>query len=201
MRPPYDHEHEWGLLKTYFSATRMLRTEGSFRPYLQVRAGLARLHPRSEIFNVQPIPEDYAIGNSTTKPVNGFSLGFVPGFEWNLNRSVAIDVSAAFSYYSVSEYDLSPVGLAPASSGSSFEGRLGVRWHPDNGYPSGPRASVPEDSPRDAWGVSKNYGWAAVRGARDQLGLEERQRVLAQRELQPGQPEELVGQHHRWLHL
>jgi hypothetical protein len=86
----------------------------------------------------------------------------VPGFEWNFNKSFALDVSAAFSYYSVSEYDLSPVGLSPASSGSTFEGRLGVRWHPDNGYPSGPRPSVPEDSPRDAWGVSKNYGWAAV---------------------------------------
>src|SRR5262249_49515160 len=60
------------------------------------------------------------------------------------------------------EYDLSPVGLPPASSGSTFEGRFGVRWHPDNGYPSGPRASVPEDGPRDAYGIPKNYGWAAA---------------------------------------
>src|SRR5215470_14940170 len=162
MKAPYDKELEWGFLQSYLFATRMLRTEGSFRPYLQARGGLARLHARSELFNIDPLPADYALGNSTTKPANGFSVGLVPGFEWTLNRSVALDASAAFTYYSVGETDLSAVGLAPASSGTTFEARLGVRWHPDNGHPSGVRPDVPDDAPRDAWGVSQNYDWAAA---------------------------------------
>jgi hypothetical protein len=161
MKPPYEHELEWGFLQTYLSATRMLRTEGSVRPYLQVRGGLARLHPRSEIFNFTPLPPDYVIGDSTTKPANGFSVGLVPGIEWNLNRSLALDLSGSFSYFSVSDYDLSPVNLPPASAGTAFEARLGLRWQPDDGYHSGPARAFAPDRPRDAWGVGKNYGWAA----------------------------------------
>lgn len=140
----------------------MLRTEGSFRPYLQVRSGLARLHPRSHLFDQHPLPDGYVLGNSTTRPADGFSVGVVPGLEWNLNRAVAFDLSASFNYFDVGDYDLGPVGLRPSSSGSTFGARFGVRWHPDNGYPSGPRESVPEDGPRDAWGVGRNYGWAAA---------------------------------------
>jgi opacity protein-like surface antigen len=162
MKDPYHNSLEWGFLQPYLSATRMLRTEGSFRPYLQVRGGLARLHPRSHLFDESPLSPDYVLGDSTTRAANGFSVAVVPGLEWNLNRKVALDLSAAFSYFDVGDYDLSPVGLPPASSASTFEARLGVRWHPDNGYPSGPRESVPEDSKRDAWGVAENYGWAAA---------------------------------------
>jgi hypothetical protein len=161
MKSPYQNENEWGFQQTYLSAERFFRTEGTFRPYLQVRGGLARLHPRSQIFNVDPLPEGYVLGNSTTKASNGFSVNVVPGFEWRLNGSVAIDASASFGYYSVDEVDLTRVGLAPASSGSLFEGRIGVRWHPDDGYPAGPATAGSPDRPRDAWGVGKNYGWAA----------------------------------------
>jgi len=162
MKEPYVNGLEWGFLQTYVSATRVLRTTGSFRPYLQVRGGLARLHPRSHLFDQRPLPEGFALGNSATMAANGFSVGVVPGFEWNLDRRVALDVSASFGYFDVGNYDLSPVGLPSASSGSTFEGRFGVRWHTDNGYPSGPRSSVAEDGPRDAWGVGRNYGWAAT---------------------------------------
>jgi opacity protein-like surface antigen len=162
MRQPYDNGLEWGFQQTYLSATRMLRTEGSLRPYLQVRGGLARLHPRSHLFDENPLPEGYVLGNSTTRPGNGFSYGVVPGLEWNINRSVALDLSASFSHFDVGDYDLSPVGLPAASSASTFGGRFGVRWNLDNGYPSGPRESVADDGPRDAWGVGRNYGWAAA---------------------------------------
>jgi opacity protein-like surface antigen len=162
MRGTYDNGLEWGFQQTYLSATRMLRTEGRLRPYLQVRGGLARLHPRSHLFDENPLPEGYVLGNSSTRAANGFSFGVIPGLEWNLTRSVALDLSASFTHFDVGDYDLGPVGLAPASSASTFGGRIGVRWHPDNGYPSGPRDPVLDDGPRDAWGVGRNYGWAAA---------------------------------------
>ncbi len=162
MKPPYDQEHEWGLQRSYLFATRMLRTEGTFRPYLQARLGLARLHPRSLLFNLDPLPEGFALGDSSTKAANGFSVGVVPGLEWNLNKKVALDFSASVDYFSVDKYDLSPVGLGPASSGTTVEGRVGVRWHPDDGYPSGPPSAGAPKTSRDAWGVGHNYGWAAA---------------------------------------
>jgi hypothetical protein len=162
MKKPYVDGLEWGLQQDYVSATRMLRTEGPFRPYLQVRGGLARLHPRSHLFDERPLPAGFVLGDSPTRAANGYSVGVVPGFEWNLSRSVALDFSASLNYFNVGEYDLAPVSLSPANSGSTFEGRIGLRWHPDNGYPSGPRASVEADGPRDAWGLGRNYGWAAA---------------------------------------
>jgi uncharacterized protein DUF3943 len=162
MRPPYVNGLEWGFQQNYLYATRMFRTSGSFRPYLQVRGGLARLHPRSHLFDQEPLPEGFKLGDSATKAATGWSVGAVPGLEWNLNRSVALDISGSVIHFDVGDYDLSPVGLPPASSGTTFEARLGVRWHPDNGYTSGPRESVPQDPPRDAWGVGRNHGWAAA---------------------------------------
>jgi len=162
MKAPYEDELEWGFQQTYLSATRMFNTGGRLRPYLQVRGGLARLHPRSELFTMDPLPEDFETGDSPTKPANGFTVGLVPGVEWNLTRTLALDVSASVGYFSVSEYDLSPVNAAPASSGSTFEGRIGLRWHPDDGYPSGPAEPGSPDKERDAWGVAPNYGWAAA---------------------------------------
>jgi hypothetical protein len=161
MGTPYDKELEWGYQRTYLYATRMLRNEGRLRPYLQVRGGLARLHARSDLFDLNPLPPDYVIGNSKTQPHNGWSAGVVPGFEWNFNRSLALDVSGAFEYFGVGEVDFSPIGQPPASSGSTYEARFGLRWHPDDGTPSGvpPAGSPPK--PRDAWGVTRNYGWAA----------------------------------------
>jgi len=161
METPYEKELEWGYQRTYLSATRMLRTEGRFRPYLQVRGGLARLHARSDLFDLDPLPPDFVIGKSPTKPHNGWSLGLVPGVEWNLNRSLALDLSGAFEHFSVSEVDLRPIGLPSASTGSTYEARLGLRWHPDDGAPAGvPSAGAPSQR-RDAWGVTRNYGWAA----------------------------------------
>src|SRR5262249_20269278 len=159
MKEPYQDEPEWGFQQTYLFATRMFRQEGAIRPYIQVRGGLARLHPRSALFDFQPPPE--TIGDSPTHPGNGFSVGLVPGVEIPINRSLALDVSAFFNWFNISpEYDLSPVHLPNSASGTAWEARIGVRWHPDDGWPSGPQGPGAPERPRDAWGVSKNLGWA-----------------------------------------
>jgi hypothetical protein len=157
MPAPFEDEDEWGFQRTYLFATRMLRQEGAVRPYVQVRGGLARLHPRSLLFAFEPPPEEP--GDSPTSPANGWSVGLVPGVELQLNSSLALDLSGHFNWFSVSEYDLSPVGYPNASSGTTWEARLGLRWHPDDGWPSGVPQSGAPDRPRDAWGVSRNLGW------------------------------------------
>jgi hypothetical protein len=161
MKEPYSSQPEWAAYQPFLSATRVLVTQGKIHPYLQVRVGVEHLHPRSLLFLENPLPPDYKFGvTSPTRHTNGPSFGVVPGIEWDLNRSLAVDLSGSFTYFNVSQFDLSVVGLPPASSGSTFEARLGVRWHPDDGYPAGvPSAGQPERE-RDAWGVTPNYGWA-----------------------------------------
>jgi hypothetical protein len=158
MKEPYQDEDEWGFQQTYLFATRMLRREGAVRPYVQLRAGLARLHPRSELFAFSPPPENH--GDSPTSPANGFSVGVLPGLELRLNKSLALDVSGYFDWFNVKEYDLSPVGYPNASSGAMWQARIGLRWHPDDGWPAGPAGPGYPDRYRDAWGVSRNLGWA-----------------------------------------
>jgi hypothetical protein len=158
MEDPYAEEDEWGFQRTYIFATRMLKTEGRVLPYVKAQVGLARLHPRSELFAFSPPPEEK--GDSPTHPSNGFTLGLVPGVEVRLNRSLALDLGFEASYFSVDEYDLSPIQQQNASSGTIFGGRLGVRWHPDDGSASGISGVGASNRYRDAWGVSRNVGWA-----------------------------------------
>jgi hypothetical protein len=157
MDSPFEDEAEWGFQRTYLFATRMLRREGKVRPYVQLRGGFARLHPRSELFKFEPPPEEP--GDSPTHPANGFSIGVLPGVEIALNKSLALDLSGSFNYFNVSEYDLSPVHQAPASTGTTYEARIGVRWHPDDGWAAGPPNAGQPERHRDAWGISKNLGW------------------------------------------
>jgi hypothetical protein len=158
MEEPWDEELEWGYQRTYLFATRMFRTEHAVQPYVQVRGGLARLHPRSELFAFEPPPEEP--GDSPTTPSNGWSFGVVPGVEIRLTDSLALDLSGHVDWFHVSEYDLSPVGVPNASAGTMWQARLGVRWYPDDGWPSGSAKAGHPDRERDAWGVSKNWGWA-----------------------------------------
>jgi hypothetical protein len=81
MEPPYQHELEWGFQRIDLQATRLFQPMGSFRPYLQGRIGFARLHPRSELFNKNPLPADFEVGDSPTPSSNGFHIGLVPGVE------------------------------------------------------------------------------------------------------------------------
>jgi hypothetical protein len=160
MPAPYEDEKYWGLQRTYLSVTRMLKTEGNFRPYLQMRGGLARLHPRSELFAFEPPPENP--GDSPTHPSNGFALGLVPGVEIQLRKKLSLDLSGHFNRFVVDDYDLSPIGLPPAGSGTTFEARIGVTWRPDDGWPAGPAVEGAPAKKRDGWGVAKNGGFAAA---------------------------------------
>ena len=54
MLPPYEEQKEWAHLQTFGTVTRVFRPQESFRPYLQGRVGLVRVHPRSEIFYNKP---------------------------------------------------------------------------------------------------------------------------------------------------
>jgi len=153
MKSPYEDELEWGYQRVFVSGARTFRSEAQLRPYLEGRLGLARMHPRSELFSMDPLPPDFQIGDSPTEPSNGLFVGVVPGFEWALSRSIGLDVSALVGYHGVSEFDLSPVGQAPASTGLDWQARIGVYWLPD---PDGPASAAP----RDVWGVRRSWGWA-----------------------------------------
>lgn len=153
MVPPYDNELEWGFQRIDVLGQKMFNEGGTFRPYLEGRFGVVRLHPRSELFDMETLPADYKIGDSTTKASNGFHIGVMPGLEWDLNPSMALDLSLYLDYYHVGKTDLSPVGgPTDASSGFDWSARLGILWWNDGGP-----GSTPE---YDAWGVRKSYGWA-----------------------------------------
>lgn len=153
MTSPYEDEEEWGFLQTYLFGTRMLKTSGPVRPYVQLRGGFARLHPRSFLFAPTPLPPDLEPGDSPTEPANGFSVAAVPGVEVQLTPAFSLDASLSWTYFQVDEYDLAPVGQPPAGSGNAWQARLGATWIPHGGGAG--RVT------RDAWGVQKSYGWAA----------------------------------------
>jgi hypothetical protein len=156
MTAPYEDELEWGYMRGSVFATRMFNLDGKLRPYLQGRVGFARLHPRSELFAMDPLPADFKVGDSPTKSSNGWSVALVPGLEYRLGRALALDLSAMWSPFGLDDYDLTPVGYPPAGSGSTFEGRLGLTW-----FPQGESVADTSQAPRDAWGKKPSYGWAA----------------------------------------
>lgn len=173
MKPPYEDEKEWAHLEPYLFTSRVFNPGGKVRPYLQARIGLARIHPRSELFNFVPT-EPLAPGDSPTKPVNGVSFTLQPGFELDLTKSLALDVAGFWNYYSTGEYDLAPIGMPPVSDGQEWGLRLGVTWRPNfPGVPEPPKSVLdpatgtlaalpPPDGDRDAWGVRKSWGWATA---------------------------------------
>jgi hypothetical protein len=155
MVEPYEHEPEWGYQRTGFFAQYVLTHSGRLRPYLEARAALARLHPRSELFEMDPLPEDFEVGDSPTEAADGFTLGLGAGLEYKLTRAFALDASLLVSPFWVEEYDLSAVGRPPASSGTTWEARLGVVW-----WPWGEFVADSSSTPRDAWYVKPSWGWA-----------------------------------------
>jgi hypothetical protein len=157
MKEPYQDELEWGFQQVYLSGTRLFNAEGTVRPYVQLRGGLASLRPRSELFMMDPLPPDWKKGQATQARSTGFAVGVVPGLEVKLSRAAWLDASASLTYFSVSDYDLSPVGQPPRGSGTAVEGRLGVTWFPN----AGEQGEGFAGGPRDAWGVKRSYGWAA----------------------------------------
>jgi hypothetical protein len=155
MKDPYEDELEWGYQQLYLFGTRMLRTQGAVRPYVQLRAGLTRLRPRSPLFDMNPLPPDFESGQARIEKTDGFGIGVIPGVEVKLAPAAFLDASFSFTYFKVSEYDLAPVQQPPRSAGTAWEGRIGLTW-----LPSGDGRGS-DDGPRDAWGVKQSYGWAA----------------------------------------
>ena len=151
MPAPYDKEKEWGFQEVFLTGARVFRPGTNLQPYLQARVGLARLHPRSELFTMDPLPPDFQVGDSPTKASNGFSVGLVPGLEWKLTRDFSVDASLLFDFYKVDETNLAAVGAGSQSSGQNVVARLGVRW-----WEAPPGAPVA----RDAWGARVSYAWA-----------------------------------------
>ena len=145
---------------------------------------------------MDPLREDFEIGDSPTKASNGIHVGIIPGVEWQMTRTLALDASLLLDYWHVDETDLSPIGQEPASNGFDWHARLGVMWWNDGGPSSRPAAP-------DAWAVRPSWRWARGegRGARDQTWRVRVQRVRAERELQSDQPAELEGQSGERLHV
>jgi hypothetical protein len=171
------NDKEWAHLETFGTVTRVFNPQGSFRPYLQGRVGLVRIHPRSELFyNKEVPPEGLEPGESPTLATNGIGFTVQPGFELYLGRTISLDVGAFWTWYHTKEYDLSPIGLEPVSNGQEYGVRVGLAWQPFIASPpispklpvdvdsatGKPRPLPPPDDARDAWGVRRSWGWATA---------------------------------------
>jgi hypothetical protein len=165
---------EWARLETFFTATRVFNPQGTFRPYLQGRIGIERIHPRSELFWIDPPPEDLEPGDSPTEATNGVGFTAQAGFEYSLGKTLSLDAAAFYTYYKTGTYDMSPLGLPDVDSGHEWGGRLGLSWQPFSATPRDatrkavlvdpatgkPLPLPPPDADRDAWGVPRSWGWA-----------------------------------------
>jgi hypothetical protein len=181
MKPPYEDQKEWARFDTYLYATRIFNKKGGFRPYLHARVGVARIHPRSELFYFDD-PENLEFEVSPTKAANGLSFTFQPGVEIELGKGFALDVAGWYTTYRTGDYSTVPPlegpvdppvsQYDPVNSGSEWGLRAGVQWRPlPTGIPREPKLRTnpetglyfrlaPADEFRDEWGVSRSWGWA-----------------------------------------
>jgi hypothetical protein len=168
MKAPYDHEPEWAHFETFGFATRMFRNEERLRPYLQGRFAIVRTHPRSELFLKEPV-EDLDPGESPTHAVNGVGVSVIPGVEFDLTRTVAVDFSTYLNLYITEKYELEPIGRDDTGTGVEWGGRVGATWRPLSHERPVHASALPDTSPlapesrfKDAWGVTRSAGWAAA---------------------------------------
>jgi hypothetical protein len=98
-------------------------------------------------------------------------VSFIPGFETAITRDLSLDVAGYVNLYTTGEYDLTPIGKTePAKTGNEMGGRVGLTWRPGNLSPHPRWSSTPADTMpldpeneyRDAWGVTRSYGWATA---------------------------------------
>jgi hypothetical protein len=174
MQPPFDHELEWAHFETYGYASRVFRDGEAVRPYLQGRLAIVRMHTRSDLFLKQPVDE-IPIGDSLTDPTNGLGLSFVPGVEFDIANSFAIDLQGYLNWYFTSKLERAPTWSpdAPAmedvGSGVEWGLRVGATWRPLSFDPPAHANATPDTTPlspessaKDAWNVTRSTGWAAA---------------------------------------
>jgi hypothetical protein len=94
----------------------LIRPQARLIPYLELRAG----------FMTDPDEEGENPGTS----VSGFEGVLGAGVEYFITPWFALDLSAAFSYISTEEVDLSAIGLDPIGKGTAYSVRLGATWKP-----------------------------------------------------------------------
>jgi hypothetical protein len=183
MKPPYDGEKEWARFDTYLLARRSFNPGGTVRPYFEGRVGVARIHPRSELFWFDD-PENLDPGASPTAWANGVSYTLQPGVEIQVHPGVSLDVSAWWAGYWTGEYSTTPPldrsidppvsEKDPVRSGQEYGFKAGLTWRPlaQGVTPLPPpmadpstgtlKPLPPPSGKRDAWGVSRSWGWATA---------------------------------------
>lgn len=168
MKDPYQDEPEWAHFETYWYAQRMFNEDEALRPYLQGRIGVARSHPRSELFLKQPY-EELDPGESPTDAENGVGVSLIPGVEYYFGPGIALDVSTYLNLWLTEKYDMSPIGIPDEGTGVEWGARVGATWRPTSYTHPAHTAAPPDTSPlppgdkhKDAWGVTRSPGWAAA---------------------------------------
>jgi hypothetical protein len=172
MQDAYDEMHEaagygeepneWAHFETYGYAERVFRNETNVRPYLQGRLAIVRTHPRSELFLKKPV-EELESGESPTDAVNGLGVSLIPGVEFDVSRSFAVDLSAYLNFYVTEKYNLDPIGLEDTGTGTEWGLRVGGTWRPISFEPGAESMSALEaDRNKDGWGVTRSWGWATA---------------------------------------
>ena len=200
MRAPYVDGLEWGFQQTYLSATRMLRSEGRFRPYLQVRGGLARLHPQPPLRRAAP-PRGFLARKQLDAGCQRVQLQRHPGPR--VEPQPRGRLRPVGSVRPFRRRRLRPQSRRPSAGELGFDVRgplrraLASRQRRSLGTP--PECAGRWAARRLGCGEELRLGWGG--GGRDQLGSGRLQRVHPQRQLQPDQPAELVAQHHGRLHV
>lgn len=167
-RSPYEQEPEWAHFETFGYASRVFRRNERMRYYLQGRVGIARVHPRSELFLKKP-HEELDDGESPTDAKNGIGLSLIPGIEFDVANGFAIDVSAYVNWFLTDKYNLAPIGRPSTGDGVEWGGRVGATWRPTSYEQPKHASATPDTTPlklanrfKDAWGVTKSPGWAAA---------------------------------------
>ncbi len=159
MRPPYENEPEWAHFETYGYAERVFRNETNLRPYLQGRLAIVRTHPRSELFLKKPV-EELESGESPTDAVNGIGVSLIPGMEFDVSRSVSVDLSAYLNFYVTEKYNLAPINREDTGTGTEWGLLIGATWRPLSFVPGADTQNVPRF--KDGWGVTRSWGWASA---------------------------------------
>ena len=184
MKPPYQDQEEWAHFETFLTARRVFSPRGRIRPYLEGRLGVARVHPRSELFYYEE-PANLPPGDSPTKAAKGTAANVQGGVEIGLGKTLALDVAGFWNVYRTQEYSLIPPSgpVEPpvsaydvANDGDEWGVRFGLAWQPFAASPPEPPSSAPPvdpatgrlrplpppDAQRDEWGVRRSWGWATA---------------------------------------